>query len=192
MRPLRRGELLDLAAYEPVRDRFLGRVVAEKKRRRVALGPDMTALFENRDTVLFQIQEMLRTERITAEAGVLHELETYNELIPGDSELSATVFVEYTDREERDRMLVALAGLESCFSLEVGGRRFPARNETRGTRTDRTTAVHYLKLPLSPEARSDLLGGAGAVLVVEHPRYTARADLAEATLAALREDLAGD
>ncbi len=83
--------------------RFAARILALKRPRYVALGPNMTVLFENHDTVLFQIQEMLRTERITAEKAILHELETYNELVPSDRELSATIFIEYPDRDERER-----------------------------------------------------------------------------------------
>src|SRR6478752_9291666 len=109
-----RGELLNLAEYEQVREPFRRRIVALKQARRVALATNMTVLFENHDTALFQIQEMLRTERISAEKAVLHELETYNELVPRGRELSATIFIEYPERELRERMLVALAGEESA------------------------------------------------------------------------------
>ena len=109
MKPVARDELLDLGAYERIRDSFLRSVLERKRVRYVKLGPNMTALFENRDTVLFQVQEMLRTERITQEKAIAHELETYNALVPGDRELSVTLFVEYQDRDERERMLVALA-----------------------------------------------------------------------------------
>ena len=107
--------------------------------------------------MLFQIQEMLRTERITREAAIQHEIETYNELIPAPGELSATLFVEIADRDTRERRLVELAGLEESFALEVGGKIYPARNETRGVLPDRTTAVHYVKFPLDA-------GGVAAVV----------------------------
>jgi hypothetical protein len=189
MKPVSRSELLDLGAYEELRDRFRGRVIEEKKRRRVALGTNMTVLFENRDTVLFQIQEMLRTERITQEAAIQHELETYNALVPGDAELSATVFIEYADRLERDRMLVELAGVERTFYLEAGGERCSAVAETRGERTDRTTAVHYVKFPLEPRALEAIRAGNGPVkLGVLHPGYTAEVLLDRDTLDSLRRD----
>src|SRR4051812_24791186 len=121
MKRVEQDELLGLGAYEQIRDPFRRRVIALKEARRVALGPNMTLLFENHDTVLLQVQEMLRTERITQQKAILHELETYNELIPGDHELSATVFIEYAERAERERMLVALAGVEDKFYLRAGG-----------------------------------------------------------------------
>src|SRR5258708_27618682 len=120
---VKRGEILGLAEYEQIGEPFRRRIMALKQARRVALGPNMTVLFENHDTALFQIQEMLRTERITAERAILHELETYNELVPGPRELSATLFIEYPEREQRGRMLLALAGVESGFYLRVAGER---------------------------------------------------------------------
>ena len=193
MTPVARNEILGLAEYEQIRDVFRRRVIEQKQRRRVAIGNNMSVLFENRDTVLFQIQEMLRAERITREDAILHELETYNELVPGEHELSATIFVEYSDAAERDRMLVALAGLEDRFYLEVDGERLTARNETRGTRADRTTAVHYVKFPLSDAAEARLREGSAVSvrLGTAHPAYDQSAALPESTLAELRADLNG-
>jgi hypothetical protein len=149
----------------------------------------MTVLFENRDTVLYQVQEMLRTERITREDAVLHELETYNELVPAENELSATIFLEYPEREERDRMLSALAGVEGKFYVEIAGARFSVRNETRGGLPDRTTAVHYTKFPLTPAAAAALRSGSAVVVGVDHPAYEARAQLAPRTVAELAQDV---
>lgn len=190
MKTVSRSEILDLGAYEEIRGPFRRRVIEEKKRRRVGLGPNMTAVFENHDTVLFQIQEMLRTERITKEAAIEHELETYNELVPAENELSITVFVEYPDADERKRMLVALAGLESRFYVTVDGTRFPIRNETRGTIAEQTTAVHYTKAPLRPDAAQAIARGeARVVLGVDHPEYRAETVLGPATLDSLAEDV---
>lgn len=190
MKPVDRSELLHLGAYEQIREHFRARVVAAKRPRRVSLGPNMTLLFENHDSVLFQIQEMLRTERITSEKAILHELETYNELIPNEGELSATIFVEYAEREERERMLVALAGIEDKFYVVAGGERSNVVPDVRGTDPGRTMAVQYVKFPLSPGARAAILGGHGSVLVgVSHPAYTAETQLSPETLASLREDL---
>src|SRR5687768_12643171 len=105
MKPIERSEVLGLADYETIRERFRARVVEEKKLRRAFLGPHASCLFENRDTVLLQIQEMLRTERITREAAILHEIETYNELIPGAAELSATILIEIEDKDTRESFL---------------------------------------------------------------------------------------
>jgi hypothetical protein len=190
MKPVDRSELLDLGAYEQIRERFRRRIIEVKRARRVPLGSNMTVLFENHDTVLFQIQEMLRTERITSEAAVHHELETYNQLVPGANELSATIFIEYPEREERERMLVALAGVEGCFSFRVGEQRNAGVADKRGERTDRTTAVHYLKFPLAESAARALREANGpAVIAVDHPSYRAEVELGAATRQALAEDL---
>ncbi|HYQ00178.1 MAG TPA: DUF3501 family protein [Polyangiaceae bacterium] len=185
-----RGELLNLAEYEQVREPFRRRIVALKQVRRVALGTNMTVLFENHDTALFQIQEMLRTERITAEKAVLHELETYNELVPRGRELSATIFIEYPERELRERMLVALAGVESAFYVRIAGERLPVTPDLRGTDASRTMAVQYVKFPLSDAALSALrLDDVELSLGVEHDAYRAEVVLSAATVDSLREDL---
>jgi hypothetical protein len=192
MKPVDRSEILGLGEYEQIRERFRSRVIEDKRARRVALGGHMTVLFENHDTVLFQIQEMLRTERISADKAVQHEIETYNQLVPGEDELSATVFIEYPDTEERDRMLAALAGVERCFYVTTGEERLPAQGEKRGERTDRTTAVQYVKFPLSAAARRAIESGEGTLrLGVDHPAYKVEVDLSKATRESLAADLAG-
>jgi hypothetical protein len=194
MRKITRAELLDLGAYEQIRERFRARIIAEKKRRRFLPTSELTVLFENTDTALFQIQEMLRTERITAEAGIAHEIETYNELVPGDDELSATMFVEIPERETRDRRLVELAGLEDAVAIECGGAVIPAHAQTRGVLPDRTTAVHYFKFPLGPGGAARVLAATAAgesiFFLVRHPALEVRAPLPASVRAALAEDLA--
>jgi hypothetical protein len=191
MKPIGRDELLDLGAYERVRDSYLRSVIERKRARYVKLGSHMTALFENRDTVLLQVQEMLRTERITQEAAIAHELETYNELVPGESELSLTLFIEYQERDERERMLAALAGLESKFWLRVGAERLAVVPDRRATDPERTMAVHYLKFPLSEGALAALRAGSRDVaLEVAHSAYSAVTTLSAATLQSLRDDFA--
>jgi hypothetical protein len=191
MTPVSRGELLGLAEYEQIREPFRRRIMELKRARRVALGPNMTVLFENHDTALYQIQEMLRTERITAEKATLHELETYNELVPGTRELSATIFIEYPEREQRERMLVELAGVETAFYVRVAGERLPVVGDARGTDTSRTMAVQYVKFPLSESAEEALrAGGVELSLGVEHPAYRAEVVLSPETARSLRDDLA--
>ena len=186
-----RGELLGLAEYEQIREPFRQRIIAMKQARRVALGSNMTVVFENHDTALYQIQEMLRTERITAEKAVLHELETYNELVPGPHELSATIFLEYPDREQRERMLVALAGVETAFFVRVAGERIAVLPDTRGTEKDRTIAVQYVKFPLTPSAEAALRRGEPDIsLGVEHAAYRVEIVLSRATLSSLSDDFA--
>lgn len=196
MKPVDRSEILEIGAYEPLRESFVARVIADKRDRRVRICDVASALFENRDTVLMQIQEMMRTERITKESAIRHEIETYNELIPGPDELSATMFVEIADHEAREKSLVALAGLETRIALEVAGELVRARNETKGTLPDRTTAVHYLKFPLGPRLaaawRDAAASGATrgfAAWVLDHPKLAVRTPLAPAVVVALAEDL---
>lgn len=190
MTPIARNEVLPIGEYETIRPRFRERVIAAKSVRRVSIGPHISAVFENRDSVLLQIQEMLRTERITSESGILHEIETYNELIPGEAELSVTLFVEIPERELRDQMLQELKGLEDTIVLTVGGERFLARGRRDEAMPDRTTAVHYLKFDLSPGARATIAEGNGPSAVrIEHPRYQHEAVLPPETLRSLADDL---
>jgi hypothetical protein len=198
MKPIERGEVLGLAEYEQIRERFRARVIAEKKLRRVVVGPKASAVFENRDTVLLQIQEMLRTERITRPGAVDHEIATYNELLPGPDELSCTLMIEIADKAERDAFLAAAAGLERHVWLAAGSHRMAARSIDRGgTSPDRTTAVHYLKFTLTPMLAERLRRAASSEetithfeLVVDHPAYSVEAILAAQTILQLGQDLA--
>jgi hypothetical protein len=191
MKPVTRAEILDLGEYETIRDRFRARVIEEKKRRRGRLGDRMSFVFENHDTALLQIQEMLRTERITREAAVLHEIDTYNELVPGDRELSATFMIEIDDKAERDDFLVRAAGLERAIALVCDGERSPAVVEASRLLDGRASAVIYARFALSPAARDKIARGAAALsLVVDHPAYRAEAALPSAVARSLAEDLA--
>lgn len=190
MKPIDRAEVLGLADYETIRDRFRARVIGEKALRRVQVGPKASALFENRDTVLLQIQEMLRTERITRPAAVQHEIDTYNELLPGEEELSCTVMIEIADAAEREAFLAAAVGFEHHVWLVAGEERARARSIDRGSRSDRTTAVHYLKFKLPRTFVAALRAGASELaLEMDHPVYATRAVLSSETLATLRDDL---
>lgn len=196
MKPIQRGEILDLASYEAVREHFRARVIREKKRRRVQLGPKASALFENRDTVLLQIQEMLRTERITRPGAIDHELETYNDFIPGPDELSCTVMIEIPNSAERDAFLAQAVGFENNIWLAAGAHRVRAHGKDRGDdAANRTTAVHYLKFAL-PRGLADELRALrphapppDLTLEVALPIYSVRAPLARETLLELGADL---
>jgi hypothetical protein len=191
MQLIQRNEILPLGEYELIRPRFRARVIDEKKARRVTLGAHLSAIFENRDSVLLQIQEMLRTERITAEPAILHEIETYNDLVPAPRQVSLTLFVEIPDKETRDRMLVELAGLEDTVGVEVDGEVFPATGKLPdGFVEGRTTAVHYLKATLDEAAVAAIAAGTATVaLVVNHPKLAARTELSRSSLKKLAEDL---
>ncbi len=191
MRRIARNEILPIEDYETIRPHFRQRIIAEKQRRRVPVGEHISVVFENRDTVLCQIQEMLRTERITSEPAILHELETYNDLIPADLQLSMTLFVEIPERELRDRMLSELEGLEKSVALSINAEQFPAQGEAAGVLPGRTTAVHYLKFALSPAAAQAIRAQtANAAVVISHPKHLARSVLSKDTLGSLAQDLA--
>jgi len=157
----------------------------------VIVGDYISVLFENHDSVLLQIQEMLRTERITSESAIAHEIETYNDLIAGPDQLSFTLFVEIPDRETRERMLTELAGLETAVAVEVDGERFAATQDLPEAHLPtRTTAVHYFKVQLSAAAAQRLRERRAEVaLRVDHPRLVLRQALNAATQAALAADL---
>jgi hypothetical protein len=173
MKPVDRSELLELGAYEQIRDRFRQRVIELKRNRRLSLGSNMSMVFENHDTVLLQIQEMLRTERITDERAVAHELETYNDLIPAPMALSATLFIEYEEPVLRRTMLERFATLRDHMHLRIGPDRVTARFGTHfGEEMDRLPAVNYLTFEVGP-ARREVLADfeVPAALEITHPDY---------------------
>jgi hypothetical protein len=191
MRTIERNEILPLADYEQIRPHFRARIIEEKRPRRVAVGEHLAVTFENRDTVLLQIQEMLRTERITAEPAILHEIATYNDLVPGEDEVSLTLWVQIPDKPLRDRLLVELAGLEDTVRLDVDAESFVLKGpRPDGFMEGRTTAVHYLKAKLSPAAATAIKARTARVTIaIEHPLHPARIELDRATVAKLSEDL---
>jgi uncharacterized protein DUF3501 len=199
MKPIERGEVLGLAEYEAIRDRFRSRIIEEKKQRRTRLGPRASCVFENRDTVLLQIQEMLRTERITRESAILHEIETYNQLLPRDHELAATILIEIDDKDEREAFLVDAKGLEQSFAVLIDGARCPGTVDPSRVVPERTSAVHYVRFALAETAERalrDVLekkqrpSAIAAELVADHPHYTAREALRLELVASLAEDVA--
>jgi len=186
-------ELKSLPEYEAVRNDFRRRVIEARNRRRVALGHRLSICFESHDTVAFQIQEMLRAERITDPEKVRFELEVYNELAPDRSALSATLFIEITERERLREELDGFQGLdrEGRLYLQIGDRhRIQAQFEAGHSNEERISAVHYLRFPLSEQARRDFLEGKLPVrLVVSHPGYHHASEITDETRLALAEDL---
>lgn len=190
MQLVERNEILKLSEYETLREHFRARVIAEKKTRRVQLGDKISGVFENHDTVLLQIQEMLRTERISREAAIQHEIETYNMLVPLSNELSFTAMIEIDERETREKFLVDASGIEKCFSIVVDGESCAGKWDEARVLDDRASAVLYLKFPLTNSASAALkTGKAKASLVVGHAAYDARTEISAQTLASLAEDL---
>jgi len=187
MNKVQRNEILPLGDYEAIRPQFRARIVAEKKARRFDVGDRATVVFENHDTVLMQIQEMLRTERISREAAIQHEIDTYNELVPGPAELSATVLFSVEDKDEFQRFLAALRGVK--VAVHVDGARFPGIFDDRSVDGAHSPAVLYAKFPLDDDAVTKLRKGGHAVeFAVEHPAYDVRTPLPPRTVASLAED----
>jgi hypothetical protein len=195
MERVRVSEVLDLVEYEKVREAMRARIIEAKTRRRVSVGDSLTLLFENRDTVLFQIQEMVRVERIVEEDAIAAEVETYNALIPDGGELSATLFIEIPDiarmtQEEVRAAVNRFQGLEAgCLSLVVGDHAIPARFEAGRSTEEKMSAVQFLRFSAGAPDRDALRGGAKAALRVSHPRYVAEAQVSEALRAEMLRDL---
>jgi hypothetical protein len=194
MKKVERSELLSFAAYEEIRPHFRNRIIEAKKRRRIALGAHMSMIFENHDTMLLQVQEMLRTERISDERAIAHELETYNELIPNPGQLSATLFLEYDDPQQRTLMLERLADLRTAVHLIVGERDSLARFATHhGEEMHRLPAVNYLSFDLGAAAAAQLRDASvSARFMIDHPAYPLEQALPRELRAELAHDLAAD
>lgn len=191
MKKVERSELLGLGEYEGIRPHFRGRMIEAKKRRRISVGPHMTFVFENHDTVLLQIQEMLRTERITADKAIAHEVDTYNELVPEDGELSATLMIEYDDPAERSAALDALANVGEHMAIAIGDDHYPARfRPLPGEEEGRLPAVNYLSFTPG-RGNAEALRSGPARLVVTHPAYGYEAELGGAARSELADDLEG-
>jgi hypothetical protein len=193
MRKLTVDDIVDLRAYERERAEFRASIIELKKARRIALGELMTVVFENTDTMRFQIQEMARAERMLRDEQIAHEVETYNELIPDVGELSGTLFLELTSDEALREWLPKLVGIEFHVGVELpGGSRVMGRpsdaDEERLTRDDTTAAVHYLRFAFTPEQVVAFEKGPVRV-VVDHPAYQYETTLDADQHAALVPDL---
>ena len=182
-------DILGFAAYEKVREQFRDDIIEKKKQRRVSVGDKVSLVFENRDTVIFQIQEMLRAEKITDLDKMREEIAVYNELIPNPGELSATLFLEIENQANLREDLLQFLGLDKALSLTVGGDVVPGRFEEGHSKEDKISAVQYVRFALDSKARDALVNGEPAELVIDHPNYKARAPLAPGTRASLAQDL---
>jgi len=191
MNPITADDVLNLHEYELTRADFRRRVIDVKSRRRVPLRPILTLVFENRDTVHFQIQEMLRIERIVRPDKVQEELDVYNELLPGPGEVAATLFIEVTKPELVQPTLDGFVGLDEPGKLVFRAGRFlvPARFAPGQSREDRISAVHYIRFPLGEEGRNALVNNEKAELSVDQGGYSAATVLSRETVEELLADL---
>jgi hypothetical protein len=191
--PIKPEDLLTPAEYEKVRRERLADVIALKERRRVEVGPWVSCAFENRRTVLHQVQEMIRIERITEPSAVAHEIETFADLMPGPGELSLTLFIEITDDAQRRQALARLGGIEKTLTLTVGEHAVPAFDkrpiDPRWERPGQATAVYYLGFRLNAAAQAAFASDAGEAWVkLTHPEYSHAAALSRPQ----RRELASD
>jgi len=193
MPKITRDSLMTLEAYARARNDFRARVIEHKKARSVSLGANITLIFEDELTMRYQVQEMLRVEKIFEEAGIQNELEAYNPLIPDGSNWKATMMIEYPEVEERQRMLAQLVGIEDRVWARVAGHTpvYAIADEDLDRSTEEKTAsVHFLRFELNDAMKQSLQSGAALAFGVDHPNYRCAVDpVAPAALAALRRDL---
>jgi hypothetical protein len=191
MKPLTQDDLYTLEAYARERGAFRERVLAHKQARKVHLGEHVTLLFEDRLTIQYQIQEMLRVERIFEAEGIAEELGAYNPLIPDGANLKATMLIEYGDPEVRKRELARLRNIEDHIHLEVDGAGRTtaiADEDLERSNEEKTSAVHFLRLELTPEMVSAWKSGASVHLSCDHENYSERVTLDERQHQALMAD----
>jgi hypothetical protein len=194
MGAIKRESLLTLEAYAKERRQFRARVLAHKKPRTVHLGDHVTLLFEDELTVRYQIQEMLRIEKIFEDEGINDELDAYNPLVPDGTNLKATMLLEYEDAEERKAALARLIGVEDRIWVEVEGCarvHAIADEDLERENDDKTSAVHFLRFELTPDMAAALKRGRGLAIGVDHPACTETIPAVSAeTRSALAADLA--
>jgi len=192
MNKLQPGDLMTLEAYAKARPEFRQKVIAHKKDRTIALGEHITLIFEDELTVRYQIQEMLRVERIFEESGIREELDSYNPLIPDGSNWKATLLIEYPDVEERRAMLARLRGVEDRVWVQVEGHERVdaiADEDLERENDEKTSAVHFVRFELTPAMCLALANGGRLAMGVDHPAYAVGIEAAAAVRAALVRDL---
>ncbi|HEC11916.1 MAG TPA: DUF3501 family protein [Acidiferrobacteraceae bacterium] len=194
MQKLTRQELLSLEDYAERRNEFRGVVMAHKKERRVEIGPHATLYFEDRTTMLYQVQEMLRVERISESDAIDEELSTYNPLIPDGSNWKATFMIEFEDEAERKTALESMKGIESRVWVKVAGHEHVwaiADEDMERENSEKTSSVHFLRFELSPEMVASAKADQPIAVGIEHEAYCHQSDPVPETIrASLSQDLA--
>ncbi|MGO8740421.1 DUF3501 family protein [Rhodoblastus sp.] len=190
---LTHADLYSLEHYHRLRPEFRANVMAHKKLRKVELGPNASLHFEDQLTMLYQVQEMIRLERMYEPELIRQELDVYNPLIPDGANWKATLMIEYPDAEERKEALSRLIGFEQAVWMQVG--EFPritpiANEDLDRTTAEKTSAVHFLRFELTPDMVAAAKSGAPIRAGVDHPNYSASVTLPPATRDSLAADLA--
>jgi len=192
MPAITRDSLMTLEAYAKARKEFRAKVMAHKKNRTLPLGGNVTLIFEDELTIRYQVQEMLRVERIFEEEGIRDELDAYNPLIPDGSNWKATMMIEYPDTEQRRQMLARLIGIEDKVWIKVEGhpRVYALADEDLERETaDKTSSVHFLRFELDRAMAQAVKRGARLSAGIDHPQYNVTIDEVSP---AVRASLAGD
>ena len=192
MPAITRESLMTLEAYARNRKEFRAKVLAHKRNRKVHLGGHLTLIFEDELTLRYQIQEMLRIEKIFEEAGIQDELNAYNPLVPDGSNWKATMLIEYPDVAQRQMELARLKGIEDRVYVQVRGQAKVyaiADEDLERENEEKTSSVHFLRFELTAAMKQALTGGAALVVGVDHPNYTATLDPVDP---AVRQSLLGD
>ena len=193
MHKLSRGSLMTLEAYAKARKEFRARVIAHKKARTVHLGEHLTLIFEDELTIRYQVQEMLRIEKIFEEQGIQDEIDAYSPLIPDGRNFKATMLIEYEDEGERRTALAGLKGVEDCVWVRVEGCAAVyaiADEDLERENAEKTSSVHFLRFELTREMAESLKYGVTLAMGVDHANYSAKLDpVGPATRAALMNDL---
>jgi hypothetical protein len=192
IQPITRDDLMSLEQYAEKRGEFRQQVLEHKKHRQIALGPNATLYFEDRLTLLYQIQEMLRIEKVFEADGINEELEAYNPLIPDGRNFKATFMIEYPDPEVRAAQLVKLVGIEDLVWMQVGEHDKVwsiADEDLERSTAEKTSAVHFLRLEISEQMANELKAGADWRIGVQHPVYSYEVSVDGETRASLLNDL---
>ncbi len=190
MTKIQPSDIMPLDQYDRVRDEYRQRIFEIKKARRIGVGEYLTFLFENADTMKYQIQEMARVEQLKDETAVKHEIETYNELVPDPNEITASLLIEINDPAARAFKLRELVGLQDSVSMLVDkDYQIQAEFDDRQITDGKISSVHYLRFPLGEKAADAFLATSDVELLITHPACSYRQPLSPEQLEAMKEDL---
>jgi hypothetical protein len=187
------SDILEQRAYERIRETRRAEIIELKRRRRIALGTIVTVMFENRDTMQSQIQEMLRVERVVSDEGVLEEIKAYNPMIPEVGQLCATLFIELTNDEQMREWLTKLVGIERAIAIKMANGEVVKAVVDEGhaeqlTRETVTAAVHYIRFEFTPQQVQEFAKG-NVQVISTLSNYLEAVELADFTVAELLTDL---
>ncbi|MBU43618.1 MAG: hypothetical protein CMN76_10385 [Spirochaetaceae bacterium] len=190
MSKIQPSDIMPLDQYDRIRDEYRQRIFQVKKSRRVAVGDYLTFLFENQDTMKYQIQEMARVEQLKDPEAVKHEIETYNELVPDPNEITASLLIEINDPAARAFKLKELVGLQDSVSMLIDkDYQVQAEFDDRQITDGKISSVHYLRFPLGQKAADAFLSTSSVEILITHPACSYRQELNPDQLEAMKEDL---